>query len=161
MNRVRQAFEPTIRRAFHLYWRWTRGMTLGVRGLVNPKDERIFCNAYPCLRLAIAGWRGRTRRDDGRGPGSRTRGGGQYRNSQPPMLHGLFFNSRISQRDHVAVFIVRSFRQQRVPVPNWEIAAHGFFLTTLFLIRRLPEHAPASPRSCSAHLFQNGGEVTK
>jgi hypothetical protein len=23
MNRVRQAFEPTIRRAFHLYWRWT------------------------------------------------------------------------------------------------------------------------------------------
>src|ERR1700730_7897916 len=30
MNRVRQAFEPTIRRAFHLYWRWARGGTLGV-----------------------------------------------------------------------------------------------------------------------------------
>src|ERR1700730_2959332 len=26
MNRVRQAFEPTIRRAFHLYWRWARGV---------------------------------------------------------------------------------------------------------------------------------------
>ena len=36
---------------------------------------------------------------------------------EPPVLHGLFFNSRVSQRDHVALFIVRSFRQQRVPVP--------------------------------------------
>jgi hypothetical protein len=46
---------------------------------------------------------------------------------EPPVLHGLFFNSRVSQRDHVALFIVRSFRQQRVPVPNREIAAHGFY----------------------------------
>ena len=65
---------------------------------------------------------------------------------EPPELHGLFFNSRVSQRDHVAVFIVRSFRQQRVPAPNREIAAHGFFLWTLFLRIRLPEHEPASPR---------------
>jgi len=42
MNRVRQAFEPSIRRAFHLYWRWARGVTLGVRGLVIDKDQRIF-----------------------------------------------------------------------------------------------------------------------
>jgi 8-oxo-dGTP pyrophosphatase MutT (NUDIX family) len=46
---------------------------------------------------------------------------------EPPVLHGLFFNSRVSQRDHVALFIVRSFRQLRVPVPNREIAAHGFY----------------------------------
>jgi hypothetical protein len=50
---------------------------------------------------------------------------------EPPVLHGLFFNGRVSQRDHVALFIVRSFRQQRVPVRNREIAAHGFFLSTL------------------------------
>ena len=42
MTRVRQAFEPSIRRAFHLYWRWARGVTLGVRGLVIDKDQRIF-----------------------------------------------------------------------------------------------------------------------
>ena len=77
---------------------------------------------------------------------------------EPPVLHGLFFNSRVSQRDHVALFIVRSFRQQRVPVPNREIAAHGFFLSTLFPRIRLPEHGPASPRSCWAHLLQNGGD---
>ena len=77
---------------------------------------------------------------------------------EPPVLHGLFFNSLVSQRDHVALFIVRSFRQQRVPVANREIAAHGFFLSTLFLRIRLPEHGPASPRSCWAHLFQSDGD---
>ena len=144
MNRVRQAFEPSIRRAFHLYWRWARGMTLGVRGLVTDKDQRNLCP-----RLAIAGWRGGTRRDGGRGSGSRTRGGGQYRNP------GLFFNSRVSQRDHVALFIVRSFRQRRVPIPNREITAHGSFSLELFLRIRLLEHGPASQRSSWAHLFQN------
>ena len=75
---------------------------------------------------------------------------------EPPVLHGLFFNSRVSQRDHVALFIVRSFRQQRVPV-------NGRSPQTVFSFdalpeNPLPEHAPASPRSCWAHLFQNGGD---
>ena len=52
MNRVRQAFEPTIRRAFHLYWRWARGVTLGVRGLVIDKDQRIFLVTH----TYVPGW---------------------------------------------------------------------------------------------------------
>jgi 8-oxo-dGTP pyrophosphatase MutT (NUDIX family) len=128
MNRVRQAFEPTIRRAFHLYWRWTRGVTLGVRGLVIDKDQRIFLVTH----TYVPGWQL---------PGGGVEPGetmvealarelveeGNIEILEPPELHGLFFNSRVSQRDHVAVFIVRSFRQQRVPAPNREIAAHGFF----------------------------------
>ena len=137
MNRVRQAFEPTIRRAFHLYWRWARGVTLGVRGLVTDKDQRNLCP-----RLAIAGWRGGTRRDDGRGSRSRTRRGGQYRNP------GLFFNSRVSKRDHVALFIVRSFRQQRVPVTNWEITAHGSFS-----LDALPENTTPGTRARIAEVI--------
>ena len=71
------------------------------------------------------------------------------------MLHGLFFNSRVSQRDHVALFIVRSFRQQRVPVPNRESAAHGFFS-----LDALPENTTPGTRAriaevILAHLFQN------
>ena len=46
---------------------------------------------------------------------------------EPPVLHGMFFNGRISGRDHVALFVVRSFRQPSPPVPDREIAAHGFF----------------------------------
>ncbi len=52
MNRVRQAFEPTVRRAFHLYWRWSRGVTLGVRGLVVDKDQRIFL----VMHTYVPGW---------------------------------------------------------------------------------------------------------
>ena len=45
----------------------------------------------------------------------------------PPQLHGIFFNDRASRRDHVAVFVVRAFRQVAAPVPDREIVAHGFF----------------------------------
>ena len=45
----------------------------------------------------------------------------------PPQLHGMFFNNRASRRDHVAVFVVRAFRQMAAPVPDREIVAHGFF----------------------------------
>jgi len=44
-----------------------------------------------------------------------------------PALHGLFFNSHVSRRDHVAVYLVRHFRQDRLPEPTREIVACGFF----------------------------------
>jgi 8-oxo-dGTP pyrophosphatase MutT (NUDIX family) len=44
-----------------------------------------------------------------------------------PALHGLFFNSHVSPRDHVAVYLIRHFRQDRLPEPNHEIVACGFF----------------------------------
>jgi hypothetical protein len=43
------------------------------------------------------------------------------------MLHGVFFNSYASRRDHVAVYVVRHFRQDRLPEPNREIIDCGFF----------------------------------
>jgi ADP-ribose pyrophosphatase YjhB (NUDIX family) len=46
-----------------------------------------------------------------------------------PALHGLFFNSHVSRRDHVAVYLVRHFQQDRLPEPNREIVACGFFET--------------------------------
>jgi 8-oxo-dGTP pyrophosphatase MutT (NUDIX family) len=159
MNRVRQAFEPSIRRAFHLYWRWARGVTLGVRGLVIDKDQRIFL----VMHTYVPGWQ---LPGGGVEPGETMAEAlarelveeGNIEILEPPVLHGLFFNSRVSQRDHVALFIVRSFRQQRVPVPNREIAAHGFFSLDALPENTSPEHAPTSPRSCWAHLFQNGGD---
>jgi hypothetical protein len=44
-----------------------------------------------------------------------------------PALHGVFLNSHVSRRDHVAVYLVRQFRQDRLPEPNREIIACGFF----------------------------------
>ena len=44
-----------------------------------------------------------------------------------PVLHGLFFNGHVSRRDHVAVYVVRQFRQDRLPEPNHEIVECGFY----------------------------------
>jgi hypothetical protein len=44
-----------------------------------------------------------------------------------PALHGVFHNRHVSRRDHVAVFVIRDFRQDRLPDPNREIVACGFF----------------------------------
>ena len=46
-----------------------------------------------------------------------------------PLLHGVFLNSHVSRRDHVAVYLVRHFRQDRLPEANREIVACGFFDT--------------------------------
>jgi hypothetical protein len=47
-----------------------------------------------------------------------------------PVLQGIFFNSHVSRRDHVAVYLARQFRQDRLPEPNREIIACGFFAAT-------------------------------
>jgi len=43
------------------------------------------------------------------------------------VLHGIFLNNHVSRRDHVAVYVVRLFKQDRVPEPNREIVECGFF----------------------------------
>ena len=58
------------------------------------------------------------------------------------MLHGIFFNDRVSRRDHVAVFVVRDFRQTAEPVPTHEIVAHGFFA-----LDELPNDTTAATRA--------------
>lgn len=128
MNRIRQAVEPMVRRTFHLYWRFSRGMTLGVRGLVIDKDQRIFLVTHTYAH----GWQ---LPGGGVEPGETAAEAlsrelfeeGNIEILEPPKFHGLFFNRRVSQRDHVALFVVRAFRQQSAPKPNYEIAAHGFF----------------------------------
>src|SRR5437762_2242462 len=67
---------------------------------------------------------------------------------EPPVLRGMFFNSRVSNRDHVAVFVVRSFRQACVPVPDREIAAHGFFS-----LDALPENTTSGARARIAEVM--------
>jgi hypothetical protein len=61
----------------------------------------------------------------------------------------FFLNSRVSRRDHVALFIVREFRQDELPRPNLEIVAHGFFSPN-----SLPEDTSRATRARIAEVLK-------
>jgi ADP-ribose pyrophosphatase YjhB (NUDIX family) len=67
-----------------------------------------------------------------------------------PPLHGLFHNSHVSRRDHVAVYVVRQFRQDRLPEANHEIVACGFFDATA-----LPEETTRGTRLRIAEVLES------
>ena len=128
LHSLRRALEPIIRPMVHFYWRFSRGATLGARAMVIDGTGRIFLIKHSY----VDGWHM---------PGGGVETGetlltalarelaeeGNIQLAGPPVLHGIFFNARVSRRDHVALFIVREFRQDGPPVPNQEIIAHGFF----------------------------------
>ncbi|HLQ89023.1 MAG TPA: NUDIX domain-containing protein [Xanthobacteraceae bacterium] len=143
LSAVREAGEPLIRRLFHFYWRFSRGMTLGVRALVVDERRRVFLVQHSYIR----GWH---LPGGGVEPGEtivdalirELREEGNIEPMAPPRLHGIFFNDRVSRRDHVAVFVVPEFRQIGEPVPNYEIIAHGFFA-----LDQLPNDTTAATRA--------------
>jgi 8-oxo-dGTP pyrophosphatase MutT (NUDIX family) len=128
LDPVRRFFEPVIRRLLHTYWRFSRGVTVGVRALVFDGEGRVFLVKHSY----IAGWHL---------PGGGVETGetfltalerelreeGNIEVSEPPVLHAIYFNRRVSKRDHVVLYVVRAFRQIAPPEPNSEIIAHGFF----------------------------------
>jgi len=128
LSRIRILLEPAIRRCFHLYWRFARGMTLGVRVLVLDGDGRVFLVKHSY----VAGWHlpgggvevGETALDAMR---RELEEEGNITFEGQPLLHGIFFNRHVSRRDHVIVYIVRSFHQAAKPRPNHEIVDCGFF----------------------------------
>ena len=131
LGKVRRKLEPLLRRIFHFYWRFARGMTLGVRAVVLDGSNRVFLVKHSY----VAGWYL---------PGGGVEVGesfvealkrelveeGRIEISGAPALHGVFLNNHVSRRDHVAVYVVREFHQDQLPQPNHEIVACGFFEPT-------------------------------
>ena len=150
LQRLRSWMEPWLRRVFHLYWRFARGMTLGARAVVLDSENRVFL----ILHSYVAGWHL---------PGGGVEVGesimdglkrelweeGRIELTGAPVLHGVFFNSHVSVRDHVAVYVVRQYRQDRLPEPNREITACGFFAPDA-----LPEDTTAGTRLRIAEVLQ-------
>jgi ADP-ribose pyrophosphatase YjhB (NUDIX family) len=125
---LRRRFEPITRRVLHFYWRFSRGLTLGVRAVVIDHNGKVFL----IVHSYVPGWHlpgggveiGETA---AAALGRELREEGNIELVDQPTLFGVYFNRRISRRDHVALYVVRAFRQPAPPRPNHEIIAHGFF----------------------------------
>ena len=155
MRRLRRLLEPLLRRVMHFYWRFSRGATLGARAMVIDGTGRIFLIKHSY----VEGWHL---------PGGGVETGesvlealsrelmeeGNIKLGSTPQLYGLYFNKRTSRRDHVAMFIVRDFRQAD-PKPNHEIVEHGFFSPNA-----LPEDVTRATRARVAEVF-NGAAISE
>jgi len=148
-HRLRRVLEPVIRRGLHFYWRFSRAAPLGTRAMVIDGAGRIFLIKH----TYVDGWHL---------PGGGVETGetllegltrelaeeGNIQLGAAPQLYSVYFNRRTSRRDHVALFIVRDFRQDGNPKPNHEIAEHAFFP-----IDALPEDASRATRARVAEVF--------
>jgi 8-oxo-dGTP pyrophosphatase MutT (NUDIX family) len=156
LQTVRRRFEPALRRVFHLYWRFSRGMTLGVRGVVLDGETRVFLVKHSY----VSGWHL---------PGGGVEIGESFRAALArelmeegriellgePKLHGVFFNSHVSRRDHVAIYVIRHYRQDRLPEPNREIVGCGFFAADA-----LPADTTVGTRLRIAEVLENSAQIT-
>jgi 8-oxo-dGTP pyrophosphatase MutT (NUDIX family) len=126
-------------------------MTLGVRAVVLDGENRVFLVKHSY----VSGWHL---------PGGGVEVGETLRQALQrelaeegrielvgePALHGIYLNSHVSRRDHVAVFLVRHFRQDRLPEPNREITDCGFFGT-----QALPAETTAGTRLRLLEVIEN------
>src|SRR4051812_1878647 len=133
------------------YWRFSRGLTLGVRTIVLDGRARVFLVRHTYAH----GWHfpgggvepGEAALDAAR---RELREEARIEIVGEPRLHGGFFNANASRRDHVVVYVVREFRVVEPKAPDREIAEARF--------SPLDALPPDLPRATRARLAEIAGD---
>lgn len=127
----------------HVWFRVSRGLTLGVRAAILDGDGRVLLVRHTYL------------------PGWHMPGGGVETGETTleaitrevreeagieiagrPRLHGIFLNDHVSRRDHVLVYVVRAFHDCGPRLPDLEIAEVAWFP-----VAALPDATTAGTRA--------------
>ena len=149
LGTLRRTLEPAIRRVLHLYWRFARGMTLGVRAIVVNKSNQVFLVEHSY----VTGWHL---------PGGGVEVGETVRESldrelveeggitvlSEPALHGVFSNFASFPGDHITVFVVRHWQRRDDYRKLGEIAE-----ARMFTRQSLPERTDPGTRARLAEIF--------
>lgn len=146
--------EPVIRPLMQRWWRVARGMTLGVRGVVENGEGQILLVRH----TYVAGWhfpgggveRGETAYD---AIAKELREEAGIDPAGVPELLGLYSNETVFKGDHVALFRVRDWAECAMTA-HAEIAETGWFRPDA-----VPEDTVGGTRRRIAELYE-GAEIT-
>jgi len=134
----------------HTFWRFSRGMTLGVRGAVLARQGRVFLIRHTYVRgWHLPGGGVETGETALEALDRELREEACIRMDEPPQLAGVFFNKGVSRRDHVLVYVIRQFTVLEVKQPDREIAEAGFFP-----LDQLPEGTTPATRRRLAEILE-------
>lgn len=141
---------PVLRPALALYWRMTRGLTLGVRALVRDEEGRVLLIRH----TYTPGWHF---------PGGGVEAGETAHDAlarelaeeaaveltAPARLFGVYHQAQLAGRDHVLLFQAVKWRSECLPAPNREIAEVAWWP-----LDALPEGVTRSTRARLAEVFE-------
>lgn len=115
-------------KVLHSYFRLVRGLTLGVRAAVLNEAGEVFLIRH----TYTPGWQmpgggvevGETLAE---ALAKELREEARISLTGPAQLFGVYFNRKVSRRDHVALYVVRDFTVDEPKKPDMEIAEARFF----------------------------------